>query len=489
MDKIVSLGMLAGLGCLLGLPQPLISGEDWYQWRGPHRTGYISNSVTLIKELPAAGLEPAWTSGQIDSARDGGWGSPIVADGVVYLFSHKKELVGDPPGPRKFPYLAPEKRGNMTDEEFAEYEKNRRNEDEQRAKAYRYREFIMAYDARTGEERWVNQSQSTYTRFPQSGCPTVVGDRLFIQGAGRMARCLDTKSGVEVWSTKLPGEFRDEFYQASVLLVDGVAVFNATHLFGLDSQDGRIIWAGDNQRTAGTHASPVVWEHAGRKYVLSIASGGNIVCVYPQTGEVQWTTPAEGGHASPIVQGDRLLVYGNSRKKGLHCYRLTPQGAESLWIYQRVTDKGSTPVVTENAVYVQGERKLARVNLETGQQIWMTDMAMENPQYSSPIAAGDLGFYAYDGLIAFELGTDSFTPIFEGQIDQDNLLASSSSFREKYRLDEDGLDAEERKKLLRDYQQQVGRHGPLKCSSPAFADGFLYIRLRDSLACYDLRAK
>ena len=71
------------------------------------------------------------------SGFDGGWGSPVVAGGRVYLMSHAKTLRdgATKPGKQKFPWLAPDKRGHLSAAEYAEYEKNRRDEDEARAKA------------------------------------------------------------------------------------------------------------------------------------------------------------------------------------------------------------------------------------------------------------------------------------------------------------------------------------------------------------------
>jgi len=486
MARQLTCGAVSLLALSAFTAKPAVFAEDWNQWRGPERTGYIAESPELISEL-RWGIQPVWASEKIDSARDGGWGSPVVSNGMVYLFTHKKELVGEKPGKRKYPWLAPNKRTGMTDEEYSEYEKNRRDEDEARAKAYQFREYVRAFNAHTGEELWVNQSESTYTRFPQSGCPTVIGDQLFILGAGRVARCLNAKSGKEIWNQKLPGEFRDEFYQASVLVVGQVAIFNASQLFGLDVSTGELVWTGDPQKTKGTHASPVCWKHDGTAYVLSIGQGGNVVCLDPASGQLLWTAEADGGHASPIVKNDKLLIYGNSRKKGLRCFQLTPEGAESLWIYQRVTDKGSTPVVTDTHVYVQGERKLACVDLETGSQQWTGNLDMENPQWSSPIGAGDVGFYAYDGLMAFRLSPEAFEPLFEARMNKEFLLADDDLFQAAYGLDDDNLDAEDRKKAYVAYQQNVGKQGPLKCATPAFDAGFLYLRTADSLLCYDLR--
>jgi glycosyltransferase involved in cell wall biosynthesis len=72
-------------------------------------------------------------------------------------------------------------------------------------------------------------------------------------------------------------------------------------------------------------------------------------------------------------------------------------------------------------------------------------------------------------------------------IDGEGLLASEDHFRRELGLDElerqpDGLEQSQRL-----YQRRVGRHGPLPCAKPAIADGRLYVRLKNGLACYDLR--
>ena len=57
-------------------------------------------------------------SGSIKSAREGGWGSPVVAGGMVYLFAHVREQIREL-GERQFPWLPPDKRVGMSEEEYA----------------------------------------------------------------------------------------------------------------------------------------------------------------------------------------------------------------------------------------------------------------------------------------------------------------------------------------------------------------------------------
>jgi len=129
------------------------------------------------------------------------------------------------------------------------------------------------------------------------------------------------------------------------------------------------------------------------------------------------------------------------------------------------------------------------LDLETGDDFWQTNLDMENPQWGSPIAAGQTGIYAYDGMIAFKLTKDDYVQLFDAQINRDRVLASTQEYRDQYGLDDTDLDADARKQALRGYQRDVARQGPLRCGTPAIADGLLYLRLRDCLVCYDLRAK
>jgi len=54
-------------------------------------------------------------------------------------------------------------------------------------------------------------------------------------------------------------------------------------------------------------------------------------------------------------------------------------------------------------------------------------------------------------------------------------------------MDELERTAEGQQQALKVWQENIGRHGPLDCASPAIADGMLYVRLKSKLACYDLR--
>jgi len=320
---------------------------DWNQWRGPNRDGAAPKSPPLIESLPPGGLKPVWLSeAEIPSARGGGWSSPVVVGDRVYAFAHRrvKATEKDLP-PRKYPWLPPDKRGHLTPEQYEEYEVKRRLEDQQRSKHYHFDEAIYCIDTTNGKTIWENNRRSVYTRFPHSGTPAVVAGRLYVLGAGRVARCVDATTGKDLWSTRLPDEFVDEHLHSSFAIADGAAVVLAGRLYGLDAASGKILWAGDPRSTRGDVSSPVVWRSGTGERIVANVSGGDTVCVEPRTGKELWRIETGAGRSTPIIVGDKLITYGGSRRGGLRCYDLSGAEPKRDWTYNGAADSGSSPVV------------------------------------------------------------------------------------------------------------------------------------------------
>jgi hypothetical protein len=266
-----------------------------------------------------------------------------------------------------------------------------------------------------------------------------------------------------------------------------VVVAMTDHLFGLAAADGQILWEADPDETRGSHSSPVGWDSGVEPFILVNVSGGRTACVDPADGRVIWSVKTDGGQATPVVVGDRMLTYGRSRKSGLRCFALSPEGATELWAFQRVQDKGSSPVVVDGYVYVQGEKRLACVDLESGQAEWQATLNLASPQYTSLIAADGKVFYAYEGLTVFAATHSQFELLFQARFDGSGLMATEQALRAKLNLDEIETQPGGLEQSLRLMQKETGGQGPLRTSSPAIADGRLFVRTRDAVACYDLR--
>ena len=475
---------------LLGVfSSPYVQCADWNQWRGGQRSGVDPESPALVNALPGRGLKPVWYVSEDDlpAAAASGWSSPVVSGNSVYLYTHKKGALTSVKKlpPLKFPYLPPEKRVAMTETEYAEYEVNRRNEQEARAKGFRFDEFIYCLDRKNGKLKWANEYSSAYTRFAQSGSPTITGDKLFVLSAGRTARAVDAQSGETLWTTKIPGDFRDQYLQSSFAVEQGLAIVLCDGLFALDVNSGEVVWEYKVETKKNIHCSPVIWHaDAGTRVICNVA-GGMTVCLDLKSGTLVWELESGAGNATPILVGDKLLLYGQSRKSGLVCYTLSDTTPDELWRFNGAADSGSSPVAVNDLVFVQGDRRLACVDLETGKPKWQTMLDLNRPRYTSLISADEKVFYAFDGLLAFEAGP-KYKPLMQAKINREGVLADEETFRGLLGIDELEKTAEgqlEAEMILR----REFSNGPLVCTTPAIANGFMFVRLKRGIACYDLR--
>lgn len=471
---------------LVAASTALSSHADWPQWRGPDRSGYVSTGP-LVTELPAEGLKPSWKLDSFVGGNSGGWSSPVISGDRVFIFSHTK--VKDPLAnleEKKYPWLAPEKRTGMTDEEYAEYEVKRRNEDERRAKAYRFDQRLVCLNLDSGEVIWNKTTEGVYSRFVQSGTPCVVDGRVYVLGSGRVAFCHDAETGEILWQKRLPGEFRDEHFSSSFAVAGKTALVACGPLYALSSEDGQVLWADDEPSDYNSHSSPVVWQAGNAPIAIYNAAGGRTKAFDVATGKLLWELNSGVGRSTPIVTGDLLLTYGSSRKSGLTAYQMfagSPEKApEQKWQFRGAADSGSTPVLRGDAVFVQGDKRVAKVRLSDGDTVWQKTLRISNPRYTSLIAAGDQVFYGWEGLLAFDANAEDFQQIYDAEIDGEGRLIGGDDLRKKLELQK--LESGEAEKV---WQQKAIKSGPLACSTPAVSDGRMVIRLRNSLICYDLR--
>lgn len=468
------------------------ASADWPQWRGPDRSGFVATGP-LVEELPQEGISPEWNFESFSGGTSGGWSSPVIVGDRVYAYAHTKTKNDgvERLGPAKFPWLAPDKRTGMSDQEYQAYEVKRRDESERRAKAYRFVERLVSLDLKTGDVIWDRSLPSKYTRFTHSGTPCVADGRVFLLGAERTARCYDAATGEVLWSVRLPGDFRDEYYSSSFTVEGDVALICCGKLTALNIRDGKILWQGDESVDNGSHSSPSIWKTNGDAIAIVNVSGGVTKGYRIASGKKLWALRSGAGSSTPIVAGDLLLTYGSSRKSGLTAFDLSPDSPQKepvmRWQFQRAADSGSTPVVRGDAVFVQGDKRLAKVNLEDGKTVWQTTMKISNPRYTSLIAAGDQVFYSWEGLLSFDALSDKYRPLYDAEVDSDAMLIGGDDLRKKLRLDELSGDAEGLAKSEKIWQQKAIQSGPLGCSSPAVSDGRIVIRLRNALVCYDLR--
>jgi outer membrane protein assembly factor BamB len=449
---------LLTLSCLA---LPLRAG-DWPEWRGPTRNGVAAESPRLADAWPAEGPPQVWRSEFIPGDERGNLSSPVVADGRVYLYANWRTM--EPVAARTVTSEAisgirGEKAANQASVAKMEKIQGREFADQDaldqwftangvtgfmRTLAMKHvpvsketaHDTLVALDAGTGKTVWKSEFPGRHVGVESSSTPCVAGGRCYFLGSERNVYCVDAKTGDRLWTAQVP---RGQNVSSSFLVADGVAAVLSKDLVAFDARSGKLLWTQTAVR--GTSNSPSLWRHDGKAYAV-VNTEQKVACVDLATGRLAWAVPGmKGANSSPAIVGDRLAITGSD---GLAAYRLAPDTAEPLWAVDRCRESSTSPLIVGDHVYVVGNRTFC-VKLATGRVAWE---AAAKGYIASPLAA--------DGKI---VGTN----------DEEMFMFRASP----------------------DAYVSLGRVrlNTLHCASPAFADGRIFVRLEDSVACYDLRAR
>ena len=289
------------------------SAGDWPQILGPRRNG-VAEGERIADTLPSD-LKPLWTKPVGD-----GFAGPAVVGGAAFLFH--------------------------------------RSGDSERAEAI---------DAATGKTLWTSDSPTGYSGAIVSDAgprcvPVVAADRVIVFGAEGRLRCLDRRTGREVWSNLTHESFgvmESHFGAGSTPLVEGSFVIvnvggarkeAGVVAFGLATGD--LKWAATIE--AASYSSPVAATVGGKRQVIVLARL-NAVGLDPATGKMLWSVPfgARGptvNAANPVLLGDRLFLTA-SYNVGAACFDLTAGGAKELWRDDLLSSQYTTPIAAGGVLY------------------------------------------------------------------------------------------------------------------------------------------
>jgi outer membrane protein assembly factor BamB len=513
----------AVVAAIAGTTAGTAARAEWPQWRGPDRTGADPSGPALAEAWPAGGPPLLWQSEEIPSGGGGGYSSPVVAGGRVYLFVNwRYEVSIDKPvlkekalrdlgwSPEALPPdLAAEvekartgqERAKVTGEQLAAWTdawiaqhvppeqqkalgpvvrdrlrrgpsalplevlaklaavKDKPFEGKDQLQAWlaangfagealkdvskaipvatpHANDVVVCLSAADGKTLW----KATFPGRPQANnaaaTACVAGGRVYAVGSTGGVYCLRADTGEQVWATQAGSGASN----ASPVVADGACVVSIGNLMALDAQTGTILWQQPKVKTG--HTSPTIWRAGGTGYVLA-RSGGGLACVGLKTGDLRWTVPCGDGESSPVASDSTAVVITNKEETGLLAFRLTPDGAERLWTFA-ATVRGVTPVLHENHVYALAERRAVCLELRSGKVCW--DEPVANQTWSSPALV--------DGKLVAALGRNV----------------------EVFRASPQGLAPLAKASL-----------GLAPCTSLAVADGRLFLRQSNAVACYDLR--
>lgn len=465
------------LPCLAGLNADVVFGEDWPQFRGPNASGVSTSD----KALP---VEFSLTKNLKWSAKIGdGLGSPIVCGGIAYATA----MTGD--------------------QQFA----------------------VLAFDAADGKEIWkqvYDTGKLPRTTPPNShaACtPVCDGERVYVHFSTLGLLSLDAKTGQKLWqyAMPVPAYLMDWGAASSPIVFEDLVIFNqdddlAPTLYAVDTKSGELRWKTERPEMLAGYSIPVLCEAGGRTDVV-VAGSGKLKGYNPRTGQELWycNTLVRTLMTSPVVRDGVIYVavqsYGDEKrtlKFALLEWLDTDQDgilarSEIPEEFHRRFDQSDrdhngiiddTEIETafqsaENLVgggnTIQAVRGGGSGDVTASHLIW--NIKNKSPSnLSSPLVVGDQLFVVKKGGLSSSFDTATGKAHWElTRIKNigDYFGSPTAGDGKIYVPGENGfivvLEQGSRLKFLA--KNDIGE---VCLSSPAIADGRIYIRGRESLFCF-----
>lgn len=360
---------------------PLAFGQDWPQWRGPHRDGHILG-ITPPATWPQA-WNPVW---QIEVGE--GHSSPVVVGDKVFVFAREGE--------------------------------------EEVVRAVALADGTVLWSQKYAAPYEVNPAARAHGKGPKS-TPVVCGEKLVTLGISGILSCWSTVDGKLLWQHT----FRDRFPETSPdfgtatspMVLDGKTVLafvggvESGAFTARDLATGEVVWewTGD----APAYSSPILTQLAGRSQIV-IQSRRFTSGIDPQTGKLLWqipfTTQYNVNIVTPVVWEDLLILSGSRR--GTTAYRLVAERdklvPQEVWHNKEVSMYMNSPVLVRGRLVglAQDQRgQFFAMDPRTGKVHWRSEG--RQGENAALLVLGELVVALTTGseLVVFDPAADSFRPL------------------------------------------------------------------------------
>ena len=341
------------------------TAQEWAQWRGPARDGVVKG-FAAPKVWPKA-LVQKWKV-----AVGGGYSSPVVAGGRVFLHTRQGE-----------------------------------------------QEVVSAFDLATGKTAWTksydaafdkNQYAVKMGKGPNS-TPLVHEGRLYTLGVNAVLSAFDAKTGALLWRKDFGRPDTSKLFCGTAmspvvekgLLVVHVGDDRGGKVIAFDAASGaeRWSWAGDGPG----YASPVVAELAGARQVVTLTDK-SVVGISADTGQLLWRVafPDEWNEniVTPVVYDRNTLIVSGVRQ-GTKAFEVTKGAAgyeaRQLWHNPQVAMYMSSPVLEGDHLYGMSSLRKGQyfcLDAKTGATLWTTE-GREGTQAAVVSTGNALLFLTADG--------------------------------------------------------------------------------------------
>lgn len=468
--------VLAVLALLGGTSTKLANAEDWPQFRGPQGGG-VSNSKQALPTEVGPDKLVKWKA-----TVPPGHSSPVLSKDRIFLTAVDRD--------RLLTICLERSSGKILWQQAAPYEKAEKIHD-------------------TG-----NLAQST----PATDGEIVVA---FFGSSGLHAY---TKDGQPLWSHRM-GPFKNDFGAGSSPIIEGDSVILLQNhdvdsfIAAYDKKTGAEIWRTDRSEFMRSYASPAIWTVNGQKEIVAAATL-RIVGYDFATGKEKWTVKGVSRlvNMTPVIGSDNTLYAACWSPGGEGDDRIVPPPIDELFASD--TDKNGTLEQSEfpenplkrrfsqidrnkDGHITRQEYQTVALTHEQGRNVVLAitpggsgditkthvrwEYTKQIPYCPSPLFYRDAIYMVKDGGILTVLSPQTGKPLKQARLQATgNYYASPVAGDGKvYLMSQNGeltvLSSNEGWKELYTVKFEADGH-----STPAIADGRLYIRVGEQLYCFGL---
>lgn len=326
---LIVAGMTVGLA---GQPPP---DGDWPQWRGPERNG-ISRETGLLKQWPASGPPPAWSTANLGA----GYGTVTVSGQRI----------------------------------FVQGMRNRQS-------------VVSALNRADGKLVWtriVGPAVDNDRGPGPRGTPTADADRLYVLTENGDLACLRLQDGTVVWQRNILRDFGGRnisWLISESPLVDGNAVIvtpggRGAGMAALDKMSGKTIWTSKELSDDAGYASPIVADVQGVRTLMTLTSEAG-VGVRASDGKLMWRYPRVANTTANIttpVFHDNKVFYSSAYGTGGALLGLTARGgevrAEEIYFTRELQNHHGGIVLVNGYLYGFNNAILTALEFVTGRMAW-----------------------------------------------------------------------------------------------------------------------
>ena len=272
-----------------------------------------------------------------------------------------------------------------------------------------HRFAVLCLDRNTGKVLWERTAKVTiphegyhqrYGSFA-SNSPVTDGRRVWAFFGSRGVYCYDL-DGRPVWQKEFsPLRMKNQFGEGTAAVLDQDRLIlnfdqeSDSFVLALDKNDGRELWRTSRDETTAW-AMPLVVEHEGRRQVV-VSASSKVRSYDFQTGKLTWECAGLGANVipAPVAHNGIVYVMSGFRDQNLLAIRLGRQGDLTgtdavIWTNKRGNSYTASPVLDGNKLYfVTDTGMLSCLNAATGEPYYQQQRLPKPYSFkASPVGVG-----------------------------------------------------------------------------------------------------